>query len=274
MMSTIRVFSAIIFIFCSFSSKAQDAHEELEQVQDTLQEEIDGIEDNLLLDTTEFFSDPVLPPLPDSVVKYDNTDVTVRKAEEGKIDDLKKDPDLDYTITPNVQSIWSALSWWLGSLFFSLFSEGGDGAWLRYLFWTIGVIILIYVILRLLKIDALKVFYSGKGKSITYTAIDEDIHEMDFEKLIANAIASNDYRLAIRLQFLQALKILSDKHLIHWHPGKTNHDYMLELGKSNLRDGFAELNGYFEYAWYGNFPIAPELFSKVQTIFNTWRRQA
>jgi hypothetical protein len=274
MMSTIRIFFAVIFILCSFSSKAQDAHEEFEQVQDSLEEDINSFEDALLLDTAEFFGDPVLTPLPDSVVKYDNTNISVRKAEEEKIDDLKKDPDLDYTLTPSAGSIWNGILWWLGALFFSLFNGGEEGAWLRYLIWTIGVIVLIYVILRLLKIDAFKVFYSRQGKSITYTAIDEDIHEMDFEKLIANAIAANDYRLAIRLQFLQALKILSDKHLIHWHPGKTNHDYMIELGKSDLRDGFAQLNGYFEYAWYGNFPIAPELFAKVQTIFNSWRRQA
>jgi hypothetical protein len=225
-------------------------------------------------DSLLYMPDSSAGAIPDTLVRYDDTQVDVRKTADGKIDDLKQDPDLDYTITPTVESVWSRILWFIASLFLSMLSDADEGGWLKYLIWGIGIAILMYVIMRLLKIDALRVFYSGEGKSITYTALDENIHEMDFDKLISKAVAAGDYRLAIRLQFLQALKILSDKHLIHWQPGKTNHDYMMELGKSNLRTGFTELNEYFEYAWYGNFPIAPELFGKVQNIFNTWRRQA
>jgi hypothetical protein len=238
------------------------------QAQTLEQPEVDTVFS--LVDTTSVT--PVA--LRDTVVRYDDTNLDVRKVEPDKIDELKKDPELDYTVTPTVQSIWSRILWWIASLFLDLFSNTGGGSWIKYLLWGIGIAILIYVILRLLKIDALKVFYSGQGKAITYTAIDENIHEMDFDKLIAAAVASKDFRLAIRLQFLHALKILSDKHLIHWQPGKTNHDYMHELSRNELRAGFTELNEYFEYAWYGNFPIAPELFSKVQGIFNSWRKQA
>ncbi len=275
MMSTTRIFSAIILFLCSLSVSAQDAQqeiEELEQMEDTLQTEM--VKLKKALSDVVHPNDSLSIARADTLVRYDNTDITIRKVDEEKVGDLKQDPDLDYTITPSVQSIWSRMLWWLLALFASLFSSSEEGAWLRYLIWGLGVAILIYVILKLLKIDAFKMFYSGQGKSITYTAIDENIHEMDFDKLIANAVAAKDYRLAVRLQFLQALKILSDKHLIHWQPGKTNHDYLVELGKSNLRDGFTELNEYFEYAWYGNFPIAPELFGKVQVIFNTWRKQA
>jgi hypothetical protein len=276
MMSITRNFFSIIFILCSFSTWAQDSQEDSDETEtyDTSAFQLSDVDGFVTIDTASSLPDSSSRSRMDTLVRYDETDVAIRKAEEGKIDDLKKDPDLDYTITPSVESIWSRILWWLASLFISLFASGEDGAWIRYLIWGIAVAALVFVILKLLKIDALKLFYSGQGKSITYTAIDENIHEMDFDKLIADAVAAKDYRLAIRLQFLQALKILSDKHLIHWHPGKTNHDYMLELGKSNLREGFTELNEYFEYAWYGNFPIAPDLFGKVQTIFNTWRKQA
>jgi hypothetical protein len=262
MMSITRIIVAVILIHCSFSGVAQD------ELKERLDSVLATFADSLII------TDSVATVNIDTLVSYDSTVLEIRRINEEKIADLKEDPDLDYTITPTVESVWSRILWWLASLFLSLLGDADEGGWLKYLIWGAGIAILIYVILRVLKIDALKVFYSGQGKSITYTSIDENIHEMDFDKLISNAVAAKDYRLAIRLQFLQALKILSDKHLIHWQPGKTNHDYMVELGKSNLRTGFTELNEYFEYAWYGNFPIAPELFNKVQVIFNTWRRQA
>jgi hypothetical protein len=262
MMSITRIVLAIILIHCSFSGIAQN------ELEETLDSAFISFPDSFVI------TDPFTTVKIDTLVSYDSTELEVRKVDQEKISNLKEDPDLDYTITPTVESVWSRILWWLASLFLSLLGGASEGGWFKYLIWGIGIAILIYVILRLLKIDALKVFYSGQGKSITYTSIDENIHEMDFDKLISNAAAAKDYRLAIRLQFLQALKILSDKHLIHWQPGKTNHDYMLELGKNNLRPGFTELNEYFEYAWYGNFPIAPELFNKVKVIFDTWRRQA
>lgn len=271
-MNIIRIFFGIIFTFCSFSCWSQN---ELANTLDSLEQESDTVLP--YADTTYYDEAATASSIrisADTIVKYDNTEITVRKADERKINQLKNDPDFDYKVTPRAQSIWSRILWWLVSLLDSLLGNGEDGKWLEYFFWGVAVIILVYVMLRLLKVDAIRMFYSGRGKSISYTTIEENIHEMDFDKLIANAVAARDYRLAIRLQFLHALKILSDKHLINWQPGKTNHDYLLELGRNNLRSGFTELNEYFEYAWYGNFPIAPELFTKVQDIFNTWRRQA
>lgn len=267
MMSTIKRFVLILVILLPLSASAQ-----FEEMLDSQIQTADTA--FVSFDSLLFLPDSSAAMSRDTVVKYDEAKIEVRKIDDGKIDDLKEDPELDYTVTPTVESVWSRILWFIASLFLNMLSDADEGGWLKYILWAIGIVILIYVIMRLLKIDALRVFYSGEGKSISYTAIDENIHEMDFDKLISKAVAAGDYRLAIRLQFLQALKILSDKHLIHWQPGKTNHDYMMELGKSNLRTGFTELNEYFEYAWYGNFPIAPELFGKVQNIFNTWRRQA
>jgi hypothetical protein len=126
--------------------------------------------------------------------------------------------------------------------------------------------------MRLLKIDALKMFYGRADKvTINHSIIEENIHEMDFEKLIQEALARKEYRLAIRLLFLHGLKLLADRHHITWEPGKTNHDYLNELTSKELKTGFNELNFYFEYAWYGNFVITDELYNRVTDIFNNWK---
>jgi len=101
--------------------------------------------------------------------------------------------------------------------------------------------------------------------------LDENIHEMDFDKLIEDALMKKDYRGGVRLVFLYSLKMLSDKNLIHWDQGKTNHDYLDELKQDELRGGFNDLNLYFEYAWYGNFTINAETFAHVQQIFSVWK---
>ncbi len=124
----------------------------------------------------------------------------------------------------------------------------------------------------LLKVDAFKVFFSGEGaNTFKHDVLDENIHAMDFEKLIQEAVSRNDFRAGVRLQFLYALKMLSDKNMIHWDQGKTNHDYIDELKIAELKSGFHDLNYYFEYAWYGNFSITQKMFAEVQVIFNEWK---
>jgi hypothetical protein len=105
---------------------------------------------------------------------------------------------------------------------------------------------------------------------VPYNVLDENIHEMNFDSLIAEAVAKHDFRTGIRLLFLKGLKILADKNFVQWEHGKTNHDYLAELKKDELKNGFIELNYYFEYTWYGNFSVNYETFKKVQQIFTDW----
>jgi hypothetical protein len=106
-----------------------------------------------------------------------------------------------------------------------------------------------------------------------HNVLDEYIHEMDFDKLIQEAIAQQDYREGIRLLFLKSLKMLADKNSIHWEQGKTNHDYVSELQATEIKTGFNQLNFYFEYAWYGNFLINRDMFQRVQQVFTVWREK-
>jgi hypothetical protein len=73
------------------------------------------------------------------------------------------------------------------------------------------------------------------------------------------------------LIFLYSLKLLSDNQHINWQPGKTNHDYLAEIKTEELKPGLSELSHYFDYAWYGGFPISTTQFNTVNTIFSSWR---
>jgi hypothetical protein len=202
----------------------------------------------------------------------DTTHVDVRHFDSVAVKRLQADPDLTYQSGPAVMSLWDRFKIWLKNLLEAIFYMAESTNWGNVAVGVIALVIIIYVILRLLKVDAIKMFYSHSDKgAIRMTVIDEDIHVMDFEKLLAEATTRKDYRLAIRLLFLQALKILSDKHLVQWQAGKTNQDYIQELESPDLKPGFRDLNFYFEYAWYGNFNIPEALFQKVNELFSNWR---
>ena len=154
----------------------------------------------------------------------------------------------------------------------SIFQSAVTTDWGRVFTYVIGIILLVVLIMAILRVNAFKIFSAGDGAAtFRYDALNDNIHEMDFDKLIDDALSKNDYRLGVRLVFLYALKMLSDKDHIHWDQGKTNHDYLEELKMAELKPGFSDLNYYFEYAWYGNFNINAETFNHVHDIFKNWK---
>jgi hypothetical protein len=205
----------------------------------------------------------------------DTTQIEVREFSEADIEKLKADPDLNYTQPPTVaETLWDRFLKWLSWLLDSIFNKATTTDLGRFLMYTVAIILTIVVIMMLLKVNAFKVFYSGadKGK-LEYGVFHENIHEMNFEILIREATEKKEYRLATRLIFLFALKVLSDKHLIDFKAGKTNHDYVEELQKGEIKTGLNELSFYFDYAWYGNFAINESQFQKVNNTFASWMQK-
>lgn len=203
----------------------------------------------------------------------DTTSVTGRNFDKGKISELKADEDLNYKQPPTVvETLWDRFLNWIKWLFASLFEAAVSTDIGNLVIYIIAAIAIVVVIMMLLKVNAFKVFYSGADKGQqTYSVFHENIHEMNFESLIQQAVEKKEFRLATRLIFLNALKILSDKHLIDFNPGKTNHDYVEEVKVPELKTGFSELSFYFDYAWYGNFKITDIQFQRIRTLFGEWR---
>lgn len=94
-----------------------------------------------------------------------------------------------------------------------------------------------------------------------------DIFSIEYQKEIGAAINSGDYRLAVRLLFLQLLRNLSDRNIIQYKSDSTNMDYLLQLRTTNLYSGFAWLARNYEYSWYGHFDIDKEKFDLIKKEF-------
>ncbi len=201
----------------------------------------------------------------------DSTNVEVRKFDPAKIEKLKVDPEMDYGRSPAGVSLWERFKRWIQSVLSMLLQTVATTDWMNLVMVALLLAGAVYLIIRWYKSKDYQVFYSDAADKLKHGFIHEDIHTLDFEKLMHEALQKNQYRLAIRLLFLQALKLLADKEHIHWQPGKTNHDYLDELESGDLKTGFNELNFYFEFAWYGNFSVNEKLYKKVNSLFNDWK---
>ena len=208
-------------------------------------------------------------------VAADSSLIIQRTADENIIRKLRNSNDFDYKQPPSVaESVWDRFRSWLDQLFGWIFRSAVKTNWGQVLLYTLGLVLLIIIVMMLLKVDALRVFYSGADQGPTkYQTFEENIHEMDFDQLICDALQKKEYRHAVRLTFLHSLKLLSDKQHVDWRPGKTNHDYLEELKEGELKTGFNELSFYFDYAWYGDFSVNENLYQRVQLIFDNWKKK-
>jgi hypothetical protein len=253
----------VLFFFCCLGAVRLQAQTE------------DSVEYNSPYDSIGVESEigNVVVAEPDQDAPTDSSVIEERKFSNAKLDELRSDDDLHYQEPPSVgSSLWDRFLQWLSEFIISTFDKTFNTNWGNILVYILGIIVIVVVVMMFLKVDAFKMLYGGDSKLKTQI-LDENIHEMDFDQLIKEAVNHQDYRRGIRLLFLYALKILSDKHFIHWELGKTNHEYVAEVKENDLKRGLNELSFYFDYAWYGNFSITAETFGKAEQIFNNWKQK-
>lgn len=235
---------------------------------------------DVLVDTTGVFADTVNyfgEQTGDEITRasIDTTHVRERAFPEEKMEALRADTDLHYTQPPTVvESLWDRFKVWLARLLGKIINATYDTSWGNILGVVIIALVIAVIVYGLVRKDGFSFLFSSKRKVNAYAVLEENIHEMNFDQLLDEAIQQNDYRRAVRLLFLHALKLLSDRDLIHWQPGKTNHEYAAELDDHNkLKPGFDQLNYYFDYVWYGNFDATASLFERARKTFSAWREQ-
>jgi len=144
---------------------------------------------------------------------------------------------------------------------------------LKYLFISLGVAAIVFIILKLAGVDVRGLIKRKPvDAGIPFTETLENIHEIDFDLNIDQAIVQHNYRLAVRLLYLKALKQLSDAQLIHWQIDKTNAAYVNELTNPDQREAFAVLTRQFEFVWYGEFAINNQAFQNIRTLFSNFKQ--
>ncbi|MFD2034885.1 DUF4129 domain-containing protein [Belliella marina] len=105
------------------------------------------------------------------------------------------------------------------------------------------------------------------GNQVAFGSDEEIIQNQNIQQLINEAIARNDFRLAIRYYYLLTLKKLIERELIDWKIQKTNHDYFDELATGDLKNQFVEITKIYDYIWYGDFHMNQTAFNRAEGAF-------
>ncbi len=104
-------------------------------------------------------------------------------------------------------------------------------------------------------------------------AMPEDIFAINYQKEIDKADAAGNYRLAVRLMFLQLLKNMSEQNIINYKQDKTNFDYLSELYNTNWYKQFFTVTRNYEYTWYGQFELSKEVYQLIGKDFDQFENQ-
>lgn len=202
--------------------------------------------------------------------------IHIRQFGEENLVRYRGDEDFRYDrdFRPQAPSLWQRIQqWFFDKLFEALSNEQTRGYWKWGIYILCGLVI-VYVILKLTKTSIRGIFFGSAHRGqLDFSVADENIHAINFEKLIAEAIAAQEYGSAIRLFYLKVLKQLTDRQLIDWRINKTNHDYLQELGKKEIAPAFRNLTFLFEYIYYGDFHITRTDFEQAQAAFKSFEEQ-
>jgi hypothetical protein len=204
-------------------------------------------------------------------VAYDSTPVNVRKFNEASINDYKKQQQFQYDKTGEpVQSLWDRFWRWFWNKVDDIWSNSVGRNTVKIIFVLLGVAAIVFIIMKMMG-DRSGLFRSNRKKGLDYQVGEEDIHSIPFEEAIREALDSENYRLAVRLVYLHSLKLLSDKTLIEWKPGKTNSAYIYELKDHPSYRAFNHLTMEFEYAWYGGEMVNKEIYREFDDSFKEFK---
>jgi hypothetical protein len=185
-----------------------------------------------------------------------------------KIANYQSDSNFDYLAQIDMPdySWFELVSRWFNRLINSIFSgKFGENV-------TTPVLILVFIAIVLSTFYFLykkrpELFFRNKKTTpIPYTVEEENIHRINFDQEIDSALQCRDYRLAIRLLYLQTLRLFSDKKLIDWQIHKTPTEYLYEITNKDMKPPFRLFTNHFLHVRYGNYQASGELFETMREL--------
>ena len=214
--------------------------------------------------------------LPKEPVQYAKDSIPGKEFNQKQLQKYREQKAFQYEEVETKPTFFDNILKWLGKWFYKLLE------WLfgkRYAGTVLSAIIsaLPYIVALLLIFLLLKVFLNANTEnifSVTPVAqairMEDDeaiIQNKDIAKLIEQALAQKEYRMALRYRYLLLLQQLGVKQFIQWEPQKTNHDYEREIKDKSIQQDFKELTYLYDYVWYGNFALDAEAYQQAAIRF-------
>lgn len=175
-------------------------------------------------------------------------------------------------------SMWETIKNWINKFFSDLFPDinASPGDWFYNMLGIAGAAFVIFLLY--------KFFFSGRQFILNSTEnedsekakinfVEQNLLEVDLNKYIKEAVASNNYALAIRYQQLLNIQLLAKKNIVYWNQSKTNMELMDEITRLDLRSDFKKCTALFDYVWFGDFTISASKFEEISQQFQEFQRR-
>jgi hypothetical protein len=244
----------LVFLLCSaFCSWGQSQPAYIDSLAQV--EEVDFTEEEMMNQLKQFhaFNDS------DCVKPW--TDEAWKKVADGIVYQKKNKPEEKKEWEdPNPQNedsvFWDKLR--------NVFSKG----WFQF--------IIIIVTGALLLVMLMRFFGNGLGLrnskiekrlEVLLSELESDITSGNPDDILVKMEALKQFKNALRVWYLKALRELNEKGLVRWKTDKTNASYLRELQGTKYYTEFRELTDIYELVWYGDAEVAEYAYSRLKGQF-------
>jgi len=147
-------------------------------------------------------------------------------------------------------------------------------SWIKVMWYILGVLALCVLLYFVIQYSlGLQTVPKTKKKTYSIEDAEENLLETDLEGFLKDALARGDYRLALRVYYLEILKQLSLKDLIKWQRDKTNSEYLREMRPQNHFKDFRYITRIFERVWYGDTVIEKDIYQQISPEFEGYLKK-
>lgn len=132
------------------------------------------------------------------------------------------------------------------------------------------VLALVFVVLRNIRLDS-----RVKKNNLLVQQVEDidDIERLETDSLMTQALSARNYRLAIRLVYLDLLKDLHESKIINWKKDKTNLDYLSELSGESFAPEVRKITISYERIWYGEREATESNYLSIQQEYQAVSNQ-
>jgi hypothetical protein len=123
--------------------------------------------------------------------------------------------------------------------------------------------VLLFLVLNTLGINPFRNKKIQSGIHIDIETIAEHLDEADLDPFLIEAIKSGNYKLAIRLYYLQIVQRLNYAGKIKWKRHKTNKHYVNEMRAFQDYPVFRDLTLTYEKCWFGPDVVNKENYEEI-----------
>ncbi|MDT0689050.1 DUF4129 domain-containing protein [Salegentibacter sp. F188] len=210
-------------------------------------------------------------------IKYDRTEdlklITFNKAE---IETYKSQEEFDYLDRIENDSWWTRFKRYINLKYEQftnwLFGEYTPGGFLQFIItifpYLILVLVLGFVFWLITRLDPGSSLLNSPAEPEVFLSEEEEIiQSKDISRLIDEAIANKQYRLAVRYYYLLNLKRLDETGIISYQLQKTNEDYSGEIQKESVKQQFRKITRLYDFIWYGDFKVSETDFRLAEKGF-------